>query len=395
MVLHVILGDLGGIEHEYGHAVHLQVLDGLAEEIRRLPSSVLRSTDIVCLPEGGELGFVVFLDGPRSKSKELDPHTIQRVSSRLSEAVEKLAHKHVSGLLRHRPRVSVGHAVGIQTRRYAPERQIALLAHSAALSAKTAHSHRLENEKLRLQSILLSGSLSAVYQPIVHARTLQVAGYEALIRGPVNSGIETPARLFESAGMADLEWELDQACLKIGLLGSTQLPENMYLSVNVLPSTLHDEAFATEELPRLVHQAGLVPARVTIEVTEQSAISNLVRFREALAPLRQRGFRIALDDVGVAHANLAHIYELRPDVIKLDRSIVGDVFSSAVRQDLIASVLTLANRLESSLVAEGVERREDWECLRDLGVPFAQGYLFARPGPAFPNLVFPEGADVG
>ena len=189
--------------------------------------------------------------------------------ARLADHIEKVAHKHITGLLGPRLRVSVGHAVGIQTRRYAPERQIALLAHAAALSAKTAHCHRLETEKLRLQSILLSGSLSAVYQPIIHTATLQVAGYEALIRGPPNSLHETPALLFESAAIADLEWELDQACLKTGLLGCTQLPGHLYLSVNVLPSTLHDEAFAIEELPRLVESSGAHAARVIIEVTEQ------------------------------------------------------------------------------------------------------------------------------
>ena len=86
--------------------------------------------------------------------------------------------------------------------------------------------------------------------------------------------------------------------------------------------------------------------------------------------------------MGVAHANLEHIYELRPDVIKLDRSIVSDAFSSPVRRRLIASVLTLANRLEAALVAVG-GRAEDWECLRDIGGPVCPGVPFRGPGPAF------------
>src|SRR5207245_147070 len=121
----------------------------------------------------------------------------------------------------------------------------------------------------------------------------RVLGYEALIRGPEGSAVEGALSLLHVAIRSDLQWEFDRACLRAALAGAAGLKSDARLFVNVLPPTFFENDFAGRELPQLISEAGLTPQRVVLELTEQITVTDLDRFRDALAPVRARGFGIA------------------------------------------------------------------------------------------------------
>lgn len=128
-------------------------------------------------------------------------------------------------------------------------------------------------------------------------------------------------------------------------------------------------------LDQLAPQLG----RLVLELTEHAAVQCYASLRDALGPARERGLRIAIDDAGAGFASLHHIVELRPDIIKIDRSLIDGVSADRSRRSVVKALVALADDLGAGSVAEGVERRADLDTARELGVQAAQGYLLARP----------------
>ena len=124
-----------------------------------------------------------------------------------------------------------------------------------------------------------------------------------------------------------------------------------------------------------------------IEITEQSVVDSYPDLRASLVPLRAHGLRIAIDDAGAGYASLHHIVELRPDFIKVDRSLVHGLADDDARRVAVSVFVLLSLDLERTVVAEGVERSRDLAALRDLGVQAAQGFLLGKPSAERDDLV--------
>jgi putative methionine-R-sulfoxide reductase with GAF domain len=123
-----------------------------------------------------------------------------------------------------------------------------------------------------------------------------------------------------------------------------------------------------------------------IELTEQEAVDDYEELRRDLAPWLSRGVRIAIDDTGAGYSSLRHVIELTPDFLKLDRELVRDLDSDRNRRALVSAVAAFAGEVGTSVIAEGVETSTELEVLRDAEVDLVQGYLLARPGPAWPAV---------
>jgi hypothetical protein len=116
-----------------------------------------------------------------------------------------------------------------------------------------------------------------------------------------------------------------------------------------------------------------------LEITERTAIKDYPRFKEYLKAFRERGFRFAVDDAGSGYAGLGSIANLEPDYIKLDISLIANIDTNFLKQNLVETMVSFANSQGTQVIAEGVERREEFETVRQLGVHFTQGFLFHRP----------------
>lgn len=214
------------------------------------------------------------------------------------------------------------------------------------------------------------GAIKPHFQPIVQLRDLAVVGYEALARFGVAP--HEPFPHFETARRAGMGVDLELAALRAICPDLAGLPADTYLAVNVSPSALLD--------PRIedaLKHAGI--ERLVVELTEHFAVADYSRLVTVASRLQAAGIRIAVDDAGAGFSSLSHILKLRPDIIKLDQSLVQGVAGDPVRRALAQALVSFAARVEADLVAEGIENDADLAELRKLGVRYGQGYVFGRP----------------
>jgi EAL domain-containing protein (putative c-di-GMP-specific phosphodiesterase class I)/DNA-binding NarL/FixJ family response regulator len=253
------------------------------------------------------------------------------------------------------------------------------------LHARRRSEERSQRREERIRRVLDDDLLHTVYQPICTLAGSTV-GAEALarFRGPPSRG---PLRWFAEADEVGLLRELELAAVRVALTALPDLPEHIFLSVNVSPSTL-----ATAGFLRLI--AGSDSARVVVEITEHARINDYDSLGEALDAVRAFGVRVAIDDAGAGFASLRHILRLEPEFIKLDRTLIDGIEADRSRQALAAGLISFAEKIDATIVAEGIERPAEVEALSDLGVRYGQGYFFARPAPLpLPLLVAATAAD--
>ena len=207
------------------------------------------------------------------------------------------------------------------------------------------------------------------FQPVLDLAAGRVVGYEALARfpGPPDA---PPDHWFREAHRHGVEVELETRVVRRCLAMRGSLPPNCFLSLNLSPTAL----VADRVRSALDVRSRLEP--LVIELTELELGDGVDVTQETLADLRRRGAAIALDDTGAGYSGLQRLLELRPQLVKLDRSLVADVQTDEVKRSLVELLGTLTNRLDAWLLAEGVERKGELETLISLGVPLAQGWLF-------------------
>lgn len=228
----------------------------------------------------------------------------------------------------------------------------------AAVSTRT--------DRARVERLLQTEGMWPVFQPIVELSDRRVVGYEGLTRFVDGTRPDLGFTLAERVGMrATLELE----AIRRALQAATRLPEDVWVSVNVSAATL-----LGADLGPLV--AGM-SHRLMLEITEHELVTDYTAVLEAVAGLGE--VRVAVDDAGSGYASLRHVYELRPDVIKLDRGWVSGIDQDPVRQAMIAGLHTFSQAMGATLVGEGIEHGEEAATLASLGVPWGQGFLFARP----------------
>ena len=167
---------------------------------------------------------------------------------------------------------------------------------------------------------------------------------------------------------------LELLAVREALKGMPALPDGCYLSLNVSPNAL----LSGEILDLLLD----CPARsVVLEITEHARITDYDAFLAALAPLREYGIRIAVDDAGAGYASFQHILELSADIIKLDISLIRNIHADTARRALAAALIKFAEVTGTKVIAEGVETETELAELRRLGVEKVQGFYIGRPMP--------------
>jgi EAL domain-containing protein (putative c-di-GMP-specific phosphodiesterase class I) len=144
---------------------------------------------------------------------------------------------------------------------------------------------------------------------------------------------------------------------------------------------MYDPEFQGASLIRILDELGLSPDRIVLEINEKYAIENYPLFLEALQNLTQMGFEVAIDDIGAGYSGFEKIANLNPRYLKFDMQLVRDIDGSYVRRELARALRDFAAKMDSRIVAEGVERDGELKVLVDLGIEFGQGFLLGRPAP--------------
>ena len=223
----------------------------------------------------------------------------------------------------------------------------------------------------RLGPVMAADGPRVLLQPIVALSDGGRIGAEALSRFPADWG-KPPDQVFAEAD----EIGAGTALELLALHGAARHLDTVtgYVAMNLSPATLFDPRCTTflEALPT---------DRIVLELSEHDPVDDYDALRAALEPLRQRGARLAIDDVGAGYSSLRHIVLTKPEVIKLDRSIVSGVAADPVLQTLVRSLVDFGHSSGAGVVAEGVETLEEVRELQDLGVDFGQGWYFGKAGP--------------
>lgn len=208
-------------------------------------------------------------------------------------------------------------------------------------------------------------------QPIFDIATGRVLGVEALSRFPRPMG--SPDVVFAQAYEVGLGIELERVAVGTAFELLSLLDDDQYLALNLTPAAACELSQRAAAVPDLPYN------RLVLEITEHAAVDNYGVLRDCLAPARDQGLRLAIDDAGAGFASLQHIVEMQPDIIKVDRSLIDGMSRVRALRSAAKAFVALADDLGATVVAEGVERAADLATARDLGVKAAQGYLLGRP----------------
>jgi len=219
-------------------------------------------------------------------------------------------------------------------------------------------------------------AIRPVFQPLVRLSTGDTAGYEALARFADKRNLP-PSWWFAQAHRFGLGASLEAEAIRLALAEPGR-PEGAFLSVNVSPSALRSQDVAAV-LPEDLRG-------VVLEITETEEILEQDGLQQVLAPLRARGARVAVDDAGAGYAGLQQVMAMQADIIKLDRALISGVSFDRAKSALVRSLVHFAAETGAELCAEGIETLEELHTLADLGVTLGQGYVLARPGPAWAGV---------
>lgn len=227
----------------------------------------------------------------------------------------------------------------------------------------------------RIRSVIDKAHFRVVFQPIVDVAAHRVIGYEALTRFDMEP-TRPPDQWFEEADQVGMQDELEVTVIAKALEGLIRIPYPcyLYLSLNASPATILNDALSTV-------LKGQPLERLMLEVTEHVSVDDYGKIAEHLAPLRQQGLRLAVDDAGAGYASFRHILKLSPDLIKLDSSLIRSIDSERNNRALAAALIRFAEETGSKIVAEGVETEAELAVLMELNGNNAQGYLLGHPVP--------------
>jgi EAL domain-containing protein (putative c-di-GMP-specific phosphodiesterase class I) len=243
-----------------------------------------------------------------------------------------------------------------------------VLAHATAVIIEPDVHRRRRNAAIesRLRPLLDRGGPVVLLQPIVDLTGGRRVGAEALSRFP-QEWDQPPDECFADAQLIGERETLEIAALR---RAAAHLPAVAgYVAMNISPATLF-----SEDGRRFLD--GLPLDRIVLELSEHDPIHDYERLKAVLAPLRARGMRLAIDDVGAGFSSLRHIVATAPDVIKIDRSIVSGVAGDAVLPVVVKALVELAGAVGADVVAEGIETEAEAVALTGLGVGLGQGWYF-------------------
>jgi EAL domain-containing protein (putative c-di-GMP-specific phosphodiesterase class I)/GGDEF domain-containing protein len=371
------LQPLAQIERRFGGAAFRALRDQVDPLLSAMRAH-FRQDDLVTRDEREGDRFLLFLSGPRRGETPFRSETLHKLAARVEEYVNPRVGRLTLPYLRERPVLVAGYGVVLWSPLESPERQILRLVDDAAACAQMRTRIRERDQRERLLEIIHNREIWTAFQPIVELAKERVVAWEGLSRGPRGSEVELPVVLFGQAARYGVTEELERSCRRQAFVDWQVLGREERLFINTVPATVRDTSFLGRGVLEYLGPK-LAPSAVTLEITERQVIENLNIYREAMQSFTDLGFSFAIDDVGAGYSGLETVATLKPAYLKIDIALVRDVHQKRVSQQVVKAILDMAAGFGATVIAEGIQRREEMEVLRELGVPWGQGYYYARP----------------
>lgn len=382
-VLGVVVVDaspLADVERSYGVEAHRGSLHALARAVAEVTAPRRGVADRILRSEVGRDEVAVAFARP-GRDAGFWKEELAAVAGQLAEHLERHGARIFYPHLRQPPRLPVGWALTVHNPILDDVRQLRRVMEEARQGAALDAAVEGRRRRQDFQRILATEDVTILFEPIANLASREVLGYEALVRGPAGSDLQSPGRFFQRAEETGLLFEADSLCRRRALEAARGLPPGKKLFLNCLPGAIRDPAFHGAALRGTLERMRLRPTEVVLEISERESIGNFAIFREARDHFASLGLGIAMDDMGAGYSSLEAVMELAPDFIKVDQSLVRSIDTDPPRQELLRSLNAVAAKLDSRIIAEGIETREELETLRSLGVPLGQGYLLGRAAP--------------
>ncbi|TMM46988.1 EAL domain-containing protein [Colwellia ponticola] len=222
----------------------------------------------------------------------------------------------------------------------------------------------------------LAFDFTMAFQPIISSKNNEVYGYEALVRGLNNES----AFSIISQVNDDNRYLFDQLCRVKAIALASKLKLDSILSINFLPNAIYKPERCIRTTLDAAQKYNFPAERIMFEFTEVEKIEDTTFIKNIVEYYNKIGFKTAIDDFGSGYAGLGLLADFQTNIVKLDMELIRNIDQDTTRQSIVKNCLNIFHDLNITPLAEGIETREEFDCLRAFGIDLMQGYLFAKPG---------------
>ncbi|HAF08317.1 MAG: Diguanylate cyclase/phosphodiesterase [candidate division TA06 bacterium 32_111] len=244
---------------------------------------------------------------------------------------------------------------------------------------------RLDRD-LNLEYIIANNEIRTVYQPIIDLKNGDVLGYEALSRITNDSFLSNSEILFSYAVETDMLLDLERICRTNAVVHLPEKLNGRLLFLNSSAKGIYDPEFKSKKFENFLEEHYIPKENVVIEITEKLAVTDYQSFNKSVRILKDKGFKIAIDDMGAGYSSLRTISELKPNFLKYDMALIRDIHKNLIKKDLLETLIPFTERLGAEIIAEGIETEDEFETLKSIGIKYGQGFFIAMPENPFPKI---------
>ena len=240
---------------------------------------------------------------------------------------------------------------------------------------------KLETEA-KLRHAIENWDIAVYYQPIIDLKKNKVHGAEALARWIIDGKVISPINFIPLAEETGLIIPIGEGIIKNvftqGLYWNKEYNWNLQVSINLSARQLLSESLLTF-INTIITATGISPQLITLEITENCLIQNVEQSKKILWNLKEMGINISLDDFGTGYSSLSYLREFPIDILKIDKSFIFNLNSSLKDASIVSAIISMAHSLDMTVVAEGIETKDQYKRLVESGCDYGQGYLFSKP----------------
>ncbi|RFU60162.1 EAL domain-containing protein [Bacillus sp. V59.32b] len=233
-------------------------------------------------------------------------------------------------------------------------------------------------EKNEIVQIIQSTDFNGYFQPIVSLKDNHLFAYESLLLDPL--GRISPGELFQVAQDTGMHSLLDQKARETAIRSRQgKVRHGIKSFINFLPSTIYNPEYCLKHTFSIVERYGILPGDLVFEVVETEKIADIDHLKKIFQTYKRQGMQVALDDFGAGFSTFDVLHELQPDYVKIDRSHIMNCDQDEAKQEFLKNLVQQAGQIGTLTLAEGVEREEEHQFCKEIGIDLAQGYYYGKP----------------
>lgn len=245
------------------------------------------------------------------------------------------------------------------------------------------------------KGLIQKQKITTVFQPILSLNENETLGFEILNRPEPTSFFPTTDKFYDYVGQSETVFMVETFLRDLSLeryseqVKHTQKHDEKLVFINIQPQVLADSAYRSGKTLELLSKYNLSPSQIVLELTEKEAVIDYSRFEKIIDNYRQQGFRVAVDDAGTGYNSLKTLVYLKPEFIKIDKSLIRNIHNNPAQQHLVELLLEFAIQSKTDVIAEGIETLSELMFLQELGVSYGQGYALGKPNSLLSNGQLP------